>query len=122
MRQKRAKSTIKVLYNGDEQRIERPADIAKEAVDFYEKLLGTTDPQTNGGEVSQIEQLLNFQLTSAQAASLIQPVSEEEIKRALWSMDGNKAPGPDGYSSHFFKTSWHIVGKDFSSAILKFFS
>ena len=42
-------------------------------------------------------------------------------KKALFSMTGNKAPGPDGYTCEFFKAAWHIVGKDFVVAIKAFF-
>ncbi|KAL2251929.1 UNVERIFIED_CONTAM: hypothetical protein Sindi_2315200 [Sesamum indicum] len=34
----------------------------------------------------------------------------------------DKAPGPDGYSSGFFKAAWPIVGQEVSSAVLDFFS
>ncbi|PKI35180.1 hypothetical protein CRG98_044455 [Punica granatum] len=37
-------------------------------------------------------------------------------------MDGDKAPGPDGYAAHFYKSAWTFVGKDFSDAVLSFFS
>ncbi|GMJ03512.1 hypothetical protein like AT1G43760 [Hibiscus trionum] len=38
--------------------------------------------------------------------------SMEEIKEALWSMDGSRAPGPDGFNAHFLKKFWeNIKGK-----------
>ncbi len=37
-------------------------------------------------------------------------------------MDDNKAPGPNGYTSAFFKKAWSIVGADFSSAVKDFFA
>ena len=53
---------------------------------------------------------------------LLAPVSADDIKRVLFSMDDNKAPGPDGYTSAFFKKSWSIVGEDFCSAVKDFFA
>ena len=29
--------------------------------------------------------------------------TKEEIKVAMWEVDGGKAPGPDGFGSSFFK-------------------
>ncbi|GKE36472.1 sugar transport protein 13, partial [Tanacetum coccineum] len=53
---------------------------------------------------------------------MIRPISNEEIKAALFSMDDDKASGPDGFSSKFFKASWSIVGSEVSQAIKDYFS
>lgn len=37
-------------------------------------------------------------------------------------MPNNKASGPDGYSSEFFKATWSIIGPEVTQAILEFFS
>ncbi|XP_018624361.1 uncharacterized protein [Nicotiana tomentosiformis] len=49
------------------------------------------------------------------------PIEEREVKKTLFQIDNNKSPGPDGYSSGFFKASWHILGSDITEAILDFF-
>jgi hypothetical protein len=57
----------------------------------------------------------------ASHASLLAPVTCDVIKQALFSIDDNKASGPDGYTSLFFKKSWDIVGSDFCHAVHDFF-
>ncbi|XP_075078410.1 uncharacterized protein LOC142164316 [Nicotiana tabacum] len=47
--------------------------------------------------------------------------TEKEVKTALWSINGDKSPGPDGYRSKFFKDSWEVVGKYVVDAIMEFF-
>jgi hypothetical protein len=42
-------------------------------------------------------------------AILCRPITEEEIINVIWSMDVDKAPGPDGFTIHFYKTCWHII-------------
>ncbi|GFS40281.1 hypothetical protein Acr_00g0067560 [Actinidia rufa] len=60
-------------------------------------------------------------LDQSQSLALVLPVTEEEIKNALFSIGVDKAPGPNGYSSLFFKQAWDIVGRDVTDAVLEFF-
>jgi len=53
---------------------------------------------------------------------LLAPVTNELIQQTLFSIDNDKAPGPDGFSSLFFKRAWGIVGGDFCAAIKDFFA
>ncbi|GKB73101.1 RNA-directed DNA polymerase, eukaryota, reverse transcriptase zinc-binding domain protein, partial [Tanacetum coccineum] len=60
-------------------------------------------------------------LSLVDAELMVKPISLEEIKDVLFSMNDDKAPGPDGYSARFFKAVWSVVGSEFSQAILDFF-
>ncbi|KAJ0535599.1 putative RNA-directed DNA polymerase [Helianthus annuus] len=44
-----------------------------------------------------------------EADQLISPFSIEEIKTAVMACDGNKAPGPDGFTLKFFKKYWDLL-------------
>ncbi|GKG49793.1 hypothetical protein Tco_0518567, partial [Tanacetum coccineum] len=59
-------------------------------------------------------------LSQLDADFLVRPFSDDEIKCALFSMDDDKAPGQDGFSAKFFKSSWSIVGPEFTKAIHEF--
>lgn len=50
-------------------------------------------------------------LSDSERDNLNLPVSEEEIKAALWSMKAYKALGPDGLHAGFFQRFWLVVGK-----------
>nr|GFC91544.1 RNA-directed DNA polymerase, eukaryota, reverse transcriptase zinc-binding domain protein [Tanacetum cinerariifolium] len=63
-----------------------------------------------------------FLRQKAKALNLVRIVSNEEIKLALFDIDGNKALGPDGFSSQFFKDSWSVVGDEVCKAVRDFFS
>jgi len=45
-----------------------------------------------------------------QQLALCAPFTEKDIKIALFSIPNTKSPGPDGFSSGFFKSTWHIIG------------
>ncbi|KAK9740863.1 hypothetical protein RND81_03G066500 [Saponaria officinalis] len=48
-------------------------------------------------------------------------VTPHEIHAALSSIDRNKSPGVDGYSSGFFRDTWALTGPDFIVAVQEFF-
>jgi len=48
---------------------------------------------------------------------LLAPVTPEDIQKVIFSIGYDKAPGPDGYSSIFFKHAWHIIGEDFCATV-----
>ncbi|XP_073149348.1 uncharacterized protein [Henckelia pumila] len=52
---------------------------------------------------------------------LIRDVSVEEVKSALFNIEDDKAPGPDGFGAAFFKKAWSIVDGDVIAAVLEFF-
>jgi hypothetical protein len=41
---------------------------------------------------------------------------ESEVKNAIDHMPSDKAPGPDGFTSLFFKECWEIVKEDVMNA------
>ncbi|XP_009762038.1 uncharacterized protein [Nicotiana sylvestris] len=94
-------------------------EVATAFVEFYEKILGT-DKKNRKHVVSRLVQA-GPMVSEEQRAKMLKIFTMQEIKEALWGIDGTKAPGPDGYGSQFFKESWNIVGKDVVDAVLEFF-
>ncbi|GFY97543.1 hypothetical protein Acr_12g0000840 [Actinidia rufa] len=88
-------------------------------VDYYMNLLGTKKAcqKLDVGSVAGGRMVSN-----EQSANLTRAVTDKEIKEALFSIGEDKAPGPDGYSSCFFKKSWDMIGTDVCAAIKEFFS
>nr|GFC37361.1 hypothetical protein [Tanacetum cinerariifolium] len=48
----------------------------------------------------------------------VRPVTKDEIKGVVFSMNDDKAPGPDGLSSKFFESSWSIVSNEILDNVL----
>lgn len=53
---------------------------------------------------------------------LIQLPSAAEIKRGMFAINPDKAPGPDGFSASFFQSNWDIVGPAIIREIQHFFT
>ena len=58
---------------------------------------------------AEIDGLPFVTLSPEEAGNLEMPFREEEIFMAINEMDGDKAPGPDGFSMAFWQASWHFV-------------
>ena len=51
-------------------------------------------------------------ITTEQNVTLLYLVSRDKVESVIKSMPSNKAPGPDGFTSNFFKACWPILGMD----------
>jgi hypothetical protein len=48
--------------------------------------------------------------------------SHDEIKVAVFALNKDSAPGPDGFGAFFFQHYWDIVHKEVVNAVIEFFS
>ncbi|GKD78976.1 RNA-directed DNA polymerase, eukaryota [Tanacetum coccineum] len=75
--------------------------------------------------ISQQRGSLNFlflnRLRNDQILDLESPISNDEIRTAVWGCGEDKSPGPDDFTFEFFRKYWAIVGPDFSIAVEWFF-
>lgn len=57
-------------------------------------------------------------LSAQQQLDLIKGVTTQEVKKAMFSINVNKSPGPDVYGAGFYKYVWRVVGKDITNIVL----
>lgn len=67
--------------------------------------------------MAQYNVMFENTLSNDEANDLITEVNEKEIKEALFDIEDDKAPRPDGFTSKFFKAAWNIVGKKVCCAV-----
>ncbi|KAL0446015.1 UNVERIFIED_CONTAM: hypothetical protein Slati_1729400 [Sesamum latifolium] len=60
--------------------------------------------------------------TPMEGHAMIRHVTKDEVKWAVFDIAEDKAPGPDGYSSGFYKAAWSVVGDEVTKAVLDFFA
>lgn len=60
------------------------------------------------------------QLSPIQVCHLQRPISDGDIKCAMFSMDNSKSPGPEGFTTAFFKLHWNIVERSVCDAVKNF--
>ncbi|GKC83476.1 RNA-directed DNA polymerase, eukaryota, reverse transcriptase zinc-binding domain protein [Tanacetum coccineum] len=112
------KNRVATICNEEETMFEGEK-VPEQFVAHFKKFLGCSAPvqplDTSNLQVRSI-------VSNEDACDMIGPVSNEEIKEALFGIEDNKAPGPDGYTSKFFKKAWTVVGDDVCMAIKEFFA
>lgn len=66
--------------------------------------------------------LTPFQCSLIQTEKILIMPSSAEITKVLFSMNPNKAPGPDGLNSAFFIGAWSVLGSEVINVITSFFN
>lgn len=77
--------------------------------------------EINVQNIESPETLFVNKISSFEAEYMVREVSCKEINAAMFDIDDAKAPGPDGYTSKFFKKAWDVVRLDICKAIQLFF-
>ncbi|KAL2900389.1 hypothetical protein RDABS01_025471 [Bienertia sinuspersici] len=119
IKKRRLQNNIYAIRDMKGDLLDKPTEVAASFLQFYQELLGT--------EISQrevvMQEIVNRGpvLNEGQRESLIAPFIKDEIKKAMFSIHGDKAPGPDGFGSYFYKDNWEIVGDQTCEAVLSFF-
>ncbi|KAL0331616.1 UNVERIFIED_CONTAM: hypothetical protein Sangu_1707100 [Sesamum angustifolium] len=96
-------------------------DVTDEFVSYFQTLLGGTRVQRDI-DLNFLQSGLKYCFTIEEADTICAPITLTEIKDAAFDIDEDSAPGPDGYTSGFFKASWSVVGNDISAAVGEFFT
>ncbi|XP_074305780.1 uncharacterized protein LOC141641001 [Silene latifolia] len=119
IKHRRMRNRVYQVKNQEGLLCKQQSDIQYAFEDFYKGLLGSSKSLVP----------INFEivskgncLTDLHQDILLRGVTDEEVKTAMFSIPGNKDPSPDGYSSQFFKDTWHIIGKDVIHAVRSVFT
>ncbi|XP_021715330.1 uncharacterized protein LOC110683265 [Chenopodium quinoa] len=96
------------------------AQINSITLHFYKELYSAS-PEISTSDTDWWDSLCLPSLSSTQRAFLMEPFTSEEIRSAIFSINDGKSPGPDGFPSTFFKSSWQLVGQSVVVAVQHFF-
>jgi hypothetical protein len=103
---RRRRNNVIMLKNDNGQWIEDVTQLQLLATDFYKKLFSTDQMSRNWENTDITYPALDQEVLS----KLAEPISNEEVRRAVFNMQPWKAPGPDGFPAGFYQKSWSIVG------------
>ncbi|XP_031260174.1 uncharacterized protein LOC116118323 [Pistacia vera] len=91
---------------------------------FHKSLIYRQDLLTASSQPQIAEASRPFSgcISSNMISPLTAPITNDEVRIALFSIPDDKALGPDGFTSLFFKWAWDIIGTDFRDAVKHFFA
>ncbi|XP_059073688.1 uncharacterized protein LOC131874365 [Cryptomeria japonica] len=103
------RNKITTILNSENVVLDKVEDINKEVVDLFLSLLS----KDNESNVEQQQEGLNVipkLITATQNQALMKPIQVEEVRNAVFSMEGDKAPRSDGFPTFFYQNLWEVVG------------
>ncbi|CAN1193130.1 LINE-1 retrotransposable element ORF2 protein [Linum perenne] len=118
---RQARNFISILNRADGSICDSIKTIAEEAVSYYKGLLGACDLGVLSQTQEYFNDLIDGKISDRDATSLVVPVTGDEIRRSMFSLHSGKSPAPDGFSSHFFKYDWEVIGPDIITGVQEFF-
>jgi hypothetical protein len=104
---RRRKNNVLMLKGENGQWVDNVNQIRSMATDFYQKLFTMNQFY---GDWYQTD-VTYPRLSSEALGELSTPITNDEVRRAMFHMNPWKAPGPDGFPAGFYQKSWSIVGR-----------
>ena len=92
----------------------------KEADDTYFHHLFIEDGTGNEEFTSNFLSHMPSLVSEENNLNLMKPFYEEEINNVVWAMESDKAPGPNGFSFHFYKVCWNKINTDLLRMVKSF--
>ena len=115
-KQKRARNKITQLLDANGAIVEDEEGLVAIATSYFRQIFESSDPEDIEDALSQVPSTITGDMND----NLTAPVSEWEIKLALFAMHPEKAPGPDGMTALFYQKFWDIVKDDLTLMVNKF--
>ncbi|CAA7017074.1 unnamed protein product [Microthlaspi erraticum] len=116
-RGRRARNKFSVIEDVNGTAHFKEKQIARVVEQYYKTIF--TSKSNNSLDV--ISEAISPKITQDMNADLTRIPDDAEITQAIFSIDAEKAPGPDGFSAGFYQSFWDIIGPVVSRDIWLFF-
>ena len=112
---RRNRNFVKFLENERGLVLNNSESITEEILLYFEKLYSGPI-----GESWRVEGLDWFPIFEESASRLDSPFTEEEIYKAIFQLDRDKAPGPDDFTIEVFQDCWDVIKEDLVRVLAEF--
>jgi hypothetical protein len=111
---RRRTNEILMLWDSHGVLITGESGLEQVITNYFGNMLTSSNPSSIDLVVNSVDQVVTPEMNDI----LLQPVTEDEVKIALFQIPPSKAPGPDGMTALFFQKYWHVLSADITYAVL----
>jgi len=111
-----ATKSISFLQDGDNVITDSTA-LESHILNYFQAIFGR---ENNCMLNTLVDETIPSLVTEAENHKLLRIPQSAEIKEAVFALNGDGAPGPDGFGGHFYQTYWDIVGRDVEHSVQDF--
>ncbi|KAJ9680549.1 hypothetical protein PVL29_019768 [Vitis rotundifolia] len=112
---RRSRKFIKSLISERGETLSNIEVISEEIVNFFGKLYSKPE-----GDSWRIEGVDWVPIQEESAVWLDRPFSEEEVRMAVFHLNKEKAPGPDGFTIAVYQECWDVIKEDLMRVFSEF--
>jgi hypothetical protein len=94
----------------DEETIEGNENLKSYITNYYKYLFGSPEEGNFSMNETRIDDIP--QVSMEENGLLTAPYSEDEVKKVVFQMEHNKAPGPDGFPAEFYQNFQEVIKLD----------
>lgn len=114
---------VRQVKNENEEWVEGQKEVSHIVLDSLLKVYQPPKVLNIGKEIDLVLRQLHCpQISPIQVQVLDAPITEVEIREAMFDIHKDKSPGPDGMIDEFFHEYWDTVGCSVVEAVGRFFS
>lgn len=116
MKNRRALNQISSLKNSEGQTVDWDTGLENVITEYFSTLFKASVTDWN-----DVVGCIESKVTAEQNESLLRPVTEIEVKSALFHMHPDKSASPDGMSPGFYQIFWNVIKTDMVNVVRLFF-
>eukprot|EP00253_Pinus_taeda_P003096 PITA_03096 len=111
---RKPRNNVSAINDSEGNHYNNQEDIKRAASSHFRSLLTETQEEI---DYSDLLQYLPKGITQEINESLNRDIEEEEIRKAIWTLQPDKSPGPDGFPINFYRDYWQLIKKDLAKML-----
>lgn len=105
---RKTRNNVRAINDSEGNHYNNQEDIKREASSHFRSLLTEAQEEV---DYSELLQHLPKGITQEINEILNRDIEEEEIRKAIWTLQPDKSPGPDGFPINFYRDYWQLIKK-----------